>query len=93
MILAAASYADGEGSPPEELLQAWKAKSWGLPKAGGTEDQPAGLLERMAAALNAYTAMESFNAANNKARWAAMNPGLDRLLGNILAMKMKQDGS
>ena len=93
MILAAAVCADSDEPPPPELTLAWQAKRWGtLPEPGGLRDQIAGELERMAYALSAYEAITTFGAAGDKARWAAHNPGLDRMLGWILTERMRHGG-
>jgi hypothetical protein len=59
--LAAALYADGKGSPPDELRLAFRCQQWGtLPHSGGLLDQPAGLVERMTIAVNVYNAWKSY---------------------------------
>jgi hypothetical protein len=84
-MLAAAACAYNEGPPPPELTLAWQCKRWGtLPEPGGLRDQIAGEMERMAAAQNAYDAVRGSLASGDHARWAAVNPGLDKLLGWIL---------
>lgn len=48
-------------TPPRLLQEAWQVKRWGvLPEAGGLRDQPAGLLVRMAAVLDVYTANKAY---------------------------------
>ena len=55
MIRATVRYADGNGAPPPELSKVFKWRTWGvLPRAGGTDDQRAGELDRMLACANAY---------------------------------------
>ena len=61
MILAAADCAEGKGPPPGELTLGWQEQSWqALPEAGGLNDQPAGLLERMGASLRVFDAMRAY---------------------------------
>jgi len=55
MIRAAVRYANGEGVPPPELSRFLRWRTWGiLPRAGGTDDQRAGELDRMLACANSY---------------------------------------
>ncbi len=50
-------------------------KQWGLKRAGGLDDQPAGLMDKITIALNTYNAMKSFlQNKNNFAEWAERNP-------------------
>jgi hypothetical protein len=43
------------------LQLAWQCERWGaLPETGGVRDQPAGLLDRIATALNVYQAMDAW---------------------------------
>lgn len=90
MILAAADYAEGrEGvSPPPELQLAWNCKTWGaLPNGGGLLDQPAGLVERMTAALNAYDTIRSMKAAANIAVWQRSHPEMARIYARISELR------
>lgn len=69
-MLAAALCAEGEGGPPHELSLYWHVQAYGaLPKPGGLEDQTAGLLDRMTAAANVYTAWKGLTMAQNKVEW------------------------
>ena len=55
MIRAVLRYADAQGATPPELSRFFKWRTWGvLPRAGGTDDQRAGELDRMLACANAY---------------------------------------
>jgi len=55
MIRAVVRYADEKGAPPPELSRFFKWRTWGvLPRAGGTDDQRAGELDRMLACANSY---------------------------------------
>ena len=55
MIRATVRYADGNGAPPPELSRLFKWRNWGvLPRAGGTDDQRAGELDRMLVCANSY---------------------------------------
>ena len=76
LILAAADYAEDNTNPmPHELRQAFLCKQWGLPKAGGLDDQPAGLVDKMTVCLNVYHAMRSFGVGRaDFATWAQTNP-------------------
>jgi len=62
-----ADYADGKGSPPDELRLAFRCQQWGtLPHSGGLLDQPAGLVERMTIAVNVYNAMKAWGERDPK---------------------------
>ena len=74
-MLAAALCAEGEGDPPPELALYWKTQGFGvLPSAGGLEDQPAGLLDRMTVAANVYSAWKGLYASKHKVQWSRANP-------------------
>ena len=73
--MAAADCAEGKGPPPTELLYHWKAQNYEtLPFSGGTAEQPAGLIERMTAAGNAYYAWKGLSQSGNKNTWRKDNP-------------------
>jgi len=57
--MAAAAAADTrDAAAPPELLLAWRCSRYrALPRSGGIDDQPAGLLERMSEASFVYDAM------------------------------------
>lgn len=59
MILAAAEAAEKtDATPPPELVLQWRMARYGtLPRAGGLEDQPAGLIDRAETCANVYNAM------------------------------------
>jgi len=74
-MLAAALCAEGEGDPPHELALYWKAQGYSaLPRVGGLEDQPAGLLDRMAVASNIYSAWKGLNESKHKVQWSRDHP-------------------
>ena len=59
--MAAADCAEGKGPPPPELRLYWECRDLGaLPRAGGVQDQPAGLIQRMRAANNVYTVQKAY---------------------------------
>ena len=76
MILAAAAYAeDDKATPPPELALYRRAQTYGgLPRAGGLDDQPAGLLDRMSASANVYRAWRGLAQASNKVEWQSAHP-------------------
>ena len=68
-MMAAADYAEGKGTPPEELRLAFRCQQWGtLPCSGGLLDQPAGLVDRMTLVLNTHNAWGA---------WLKRDPGKD----------------
>lgn len=89
MILAAAACADGDGPPPPELTLAWRCEQYHvLPYPGGLLDQPAGLVNRMTAALNAFTVWRAYIQAPRKGEWIAANPDGWRIVGEIINGKL-----
>lgn len=76
MILAAADAAEGKGGPPPELTWAWRSAAWGLPGGRGWLNEPAGLVDRMTAALNTYNAVSSYRQRKpgSEGDWAAAHP-------------------
>ena len=60
---------------PQELRDGFLIEKWGLKRAGGLDDQPAGLMTKITACLNTYRAINSF-VRNKKsfAKWADANP-------------------
>lgn len=91
MILAAAAYAEGNGSPPPELVLAQDARAWNtLPELGGLRDQRAGELRRMTAALNAYEAVKAFHASDDKAQWAQDRPGQWEIFQYVMTLRARE---
>ena len=77
MILAAAAHADDPGhhAPPPELVAYWSMQTYHIPpRAGGQDDQPAGLLQRMTAAANAFYSWREFTRATHKVTWQQEHP-------------------
>jgi len=94
-VLAAASAVDREGGMPAELELALQCQQWGvLPEAGGLMDQPLGLLNRMGAALNAYSAFKSEKNRGNVSlsEWSRRSPDAWRVVARIERMRMDENG-
>lgn len=74
---------------PRELATAIQCKAWGtLPLAGGLYDQPAGLMRRMTAALNVYTAAQAWK----KAEWGSFHekyPALWPIIQQAISLDAK----
>lgn len=87
-MLAAAAFAEGSGPPPEEW-QIWSDwQFFGLsPEAGGLNDQPAGLLDRIRAVLEIMQAVQSYRKegtqAGQMAAWKQAHPAEARLIRQI----------
>lgn len=80
-------FANGEGPPPPELIEAFRAREWGLPEAGGRLDQPAGLVMRMSYALNVYEHWSGYLRAEAQGRgtqWKNADPQRARFVNDIL---------
>jgi len=77
MIRAAVLCAYGRAAPPPELQMAWQADRWhALPNGGGLIDQPAGLLDCMAATSEAFELMRDYRALKpaQVGAWQHANP-------------------
>ncbi len=83
MILAAAECGrNPKAPPPYELRLAWQAIGYhALPEPGGILDQPAGLLDRMTHACNAWQAYRSYSQRDpyKTEEWIKANPSLHAL--------------
>jgi len=79
---------------PMELRMAWQCERWhALPEQGGLLDQPAGMLQRMAAMLNVYNAFKTFKASSgNLMALANSQPQVLALVRDIERMEMTHDG-
>ena len=94
-MLAAADAAEGEGGMPAELELALQSQQWGaLPEAGGLMDQPYGLLAKMAAALNVYSAFKAEQGRGNTTltEWTRRNPAAWRTFATIEKMRRNDNG-
>jgi hypothetical protein len=79
---------------PMELRMAWQCERWhALPEQGGLFDQPAGMLQRMAAMLNVYNAFKTFKASSgNLMALANSQPQVLALVRDIERMENEHDG-
>lgn len=94
MILAAATFGEGKGPPPDELKLYLDCRRWrGLPRAGGILDQPAGLLERMEACRAAMQAAKAYQerTPGSDAGWKQTHPGEWSWIKRI--RKLRNDGA
>lgn len=68
--------ADAGGEPPFELWLAWMCERWGM-SPNEVLATPAGLLDRMTAAVEAWRAVAQFEQipAGRGAAWVEANPG------------------
>ena len=80
--------------PPPLLRKAWEAERWGLPEAGGTLDQPAGLLAKFGVILNDYNACRAYRQAlyryndpKDLAHWEAKNEPAMKLVTELMRMR------
>ncbi len=60
-----------------------------MPKSGGLEDQPAGLITRMEIVENVYNAFVSMKRAKSAATWADDNQDAFRIIANVQKMRRK----
>ena len=58
-----------------------------LPKAGGLEDQPAGLVSRMAIVENVYDAQKALRGATDFVKFKAKNPDAWRIIEKIIELR------
>ena len=77
-----------------ELRMAWQCERWhALPEQGGLLDQPAGMMQRMAAMLNVYNAFKTFKASSgNLMALANSQPQVLTLVRDIERMENEHDG-
>jgi len=84
-------YAEGKGPPPQELIEAFQARQWGLPEPGGRLDQQAGLVVRMTYALNVYDLWSGYLRAEKQghaSEWKNADPQCARAINDILRGKL-----
>ena len=87
MIRAAAQYAEGKGAAPLPLRYAFQAQAYhGLPEAGGLRDQPARLVNQMAACYNVYSAWKDYRAASDKVDWQRKNKDRWQIVSEVLKL-------
>jgi len=92
MILAAADAAEGSGEPPEDLQLAWHVQRWrALPKSGGLDNQPAGLVQRMSVLANVYDAVSLWRRESNWARWSQENPAAWRIVQMVIELRKEAE--
>lgn len=92
MIIAAADYASGATTtPPPELRLALQCQQYhALPVAGGILDQPAGLMDKLNAVYNTYSAWAEYMRHPYKATWATDNPRAAHIITETV--KMRRNG-
>lgn len=63
-----------------------------LPLAGGLDDQPAGMIERMIACHNAWTATRAYRMrdVNHHKEWVDANPDLMAIVERIRKLRAKE---
>jgi len=88
--LAAADYAEGKTTPPDELRLAFRCQQWGtLPCSGGLLDQPAGLVDRMTIAINVYDAWKGWlgREPGKDAEFVKANPDAWKIVQHIIELR------
>jgi hypothetical protein len=67
MIRAVVAFVDRKGQPPPELKRVFDWRNWGaLPRAGGSDDQRYGELDKMLAAANVHDLWKMHKGGNLK---------------------------
>jgi len=91
MIVAVADYVEGNISiPPIELKYVLQSQSYGgLPNDGGLRNQPAGLMIRMSAVYNVWTAFSKFKSAGFNPDWITNNSELWEIITEVELLKSK----
>lgn len=79
---------DDNGETPPDLALGFRIQRWGhLPKAGGLDDQPPGLMDRVTTLLNVYEAHSAYRRALlnqvNMHKWEADNPQAARIMAAV----------
>lgn len=92
LILAAADYGEypNDCQPPPELVDYFTSKTWGLPREGGWEDQPAGRFPKMQAAGSVFEIMRGWKQSDDWSGWLRAVPER-REIFNIV-FKLRKDG-
>jgi hypothetical protein len=62
-----------------------------LPNAGGLNDQPAGLVTRMAVAENVYDSIKAWRKAPDWSKWSTANPDAWRIVQMVAEMRIEAD--
>ncbi len=95
LIRAAADFAERKGPPPDEwtIWEDWQF--FGLPpEAGGLNDQPAGLLDRIRVVLDVVQALTSYRRdgqkAGESATWKNEHPHETRVVSWV--ERVRRDG-
>jgi hypothetical protein len=82
----------GDGPPPPELRLLWRIDRYhALPEAGGLNDQPAGLLDRLTILGNVYTAFKSLHTTNDIVTFAKNSPDMMKIVSTVL--ELERDGT
>jgi hypothetical protein len=77
MIRAVVAFVEGDGQPPPELKKVLTWRNWNLmPRAGGSDDQRYGELEKMLAAANVHDVWKAYKQGNLK----SMTPEQTKML-------------
>ena len=72
-----ADYAEGfTTQQPHELEMAIYIEKWGLPRAGGSMEQPIKIMRQSQMALYTYKSMIARKQADNVAEWARKNKAI-----------------
>ncbi len=71
-------------TPPHELEDYFKCKTWGLPNGKGWLDEKVNFTTKMSIAGNSYNAIKSFKESKNFVTWHELNPDLSELVTVIL---------
>jgi len=62
-----------------------------LPRAGGLDDQPAGLVSRMAIMENVYDAIRAWRRSTNWTVWRAKNPEAWGVVGAVIELRKEAE--
>lgn len=90
ILAAAACGTDPKAKTPPELRLAWQAVSFhALPETGGLLDQPAGLLNRMTQAFNAWNAFKAYEQRDpsKNLEWIEANPDLYAIIRRVKKLR------
>lgn len=87
--------AEGDGSPPDELVEWWQCEELHvLPEAGGLRDQPAGLMHRLRTLGHVYRALKAWkdrgegsSSETSEMRFARMYPDYWQVVQRVMEME------
>lgn len=73
-------------TPPQELIDFFTCKTWGLPNGQGWLNELANYTKKISIAGNAFYALQGMTNSKNWVEWRQANPDLAKLGDTLLMM-------